>query len=290
MPLVVKLVTPATATQTGTLVAGSPTVIGLADTTQLAGAVGVSGAGVAQSTAVASIDSPTQVTLTQPATSSGSVSLAFALEPVSLAEAKTHLKMDGIAADDALIARLIPASRRYCEVVAKRSFLNQTFDLVDDAFPFTGGTLNRQVRQFMGQFTNGGGAIFPGVTALNAGVIQLPRAPVVSVTSITYLDVSGTAKVWASGNYVVTTGSPGRICASFGTSWPATLPVDGAVTIRFTAGYGATSASVVETDKAAVLIYLGALYRNRDGSGDMGGVFDTVSSLLACDDNSGGYA
>jgi hypothetical protein len=65
------------ATLTGTLTAGSAIVTGLFSTAGLDTTYMVNGTGVNQDTYIQSVDSPTQVTLTQAATSSGTVSLAF---------------------------------------------------------------------------------------------------------------------------------------------------------------------------------------------------------------------
>jgi hypothetical protein len=67
-----------TATLTGTLTSGSPIVTGLSSTTGLAATTWeVTGTGLPANTAILSVDSATQVTLTQDATDSGSESLEF---------------------------------------------------------------------------------------------------------------------------------------------------------------------------------------------------------------------
>lgn len=65
-------------TQTGTITSGSAVVTGLSDTSALtAQTYGASANGVANNSIIISIDSPTQVTLNQVATASGSVSIIF---------------------------------------------------------------------------------------------------------------------------------------------------------------------------------------------------------------------
>src|ERR1035441_1232289 len=154
-----------------------------------------------------------------------------AVEPVTLAEAKLHLRVM-FADDDAMITSLITSARRLCEVRGAIVCVNTVFTMIDDAFPFTTGWFNRQVRQFYGQFQGGQGAVFPGVLQLNAGVITLPRAPVVSVQSIIYLDGTGVQQTLDLTKYVVTTGAPGRIAPVFGQIWPVTLPQVAAVSIQ----------------------------------------------------------
>lgn len=287
MPLIVKTVTPATAVAIGTLTSGSPVVTGLSDTSLLEGALRAFGTGVPRGALVTSIDSPTQLTLTTPATSSGSVSLTFSMEPIGLAEAKLNLKVD-FDDDDSLIARKITAARKLCEVMAKRAFLNTVFTMTDDAFPWTGGTLNRQTRQFMGQFSGGLGMVFPGVLAVNAGILVVPRSPLVSVSSIAYLDTNGAAQVFDPSLYEVETGSSGRISPIFGQIWPVTYPEIGAITITFMAGEGATSDAIAETDKEAILLILGELYSNRTETAAV--IPSAVMRLLGAQDNGGGYS
>jgi hypothetical protein len=65
-------------TQTGTTTSGSAVVTGLSDTSVLAAQVfGASADGIANNSIILSIDSPTQVTLNQVATASGTVSINF---------------------------------------------------------------------------------------------------------------------------------------------------------------------------------------------------------------------
>ncbi len=68
-------------TETGTLTNGSPTVTGLSDTTPLLVGEEVSGTGIPVGTTILSIDSMTQVTLTNNATVTGSEMLTFSTGP-----------------------------------------------------------------------------------------------------------------------------------------------------------------------------------------------------------------
>jgi hypothetical protein len=65
-------------TQTGTIVSGSAIITGLSDTSVLAAdTFGALANGITSGSVIVSIDSPTQVTINQAATSSGSVSIVF---------------------------------------------------------------------------------------------------------------------------------------------------------------------------------------------------------------------
>lgn len=91
--------------------------------------------------------------------------MAPSIEPVSLAEAKAHLRVE-VNDENSLIQTLITAARQYVETATRRALLQQTWDDKLDAFP--------------------------------CGAIVLPLSPVTSVTSITYLDTAGVSQTWSS--------------------------------------------------------------------------------------------
>lgn len=152
------------------------------------------------------------------------------VEPVSRTEAKLHCRVD-ITDDDALIDTLITAAREYCEVETDRSFINTTWDLVFDSFPDT---------------------------------IYIPRSPLSSVTSITYLDTAGASTTLSSTLYTTDSkGEPGRIVPAYGETWPATYAIVNAVTVRVVIGYGSASTSVPSSIIAAIKLLVGHWYQNR---------------------------
>lgn len=154
-------------------------------------------------------------------------------EPVTLAEAKAHMRIV-VNDDDALITRLIAVARQQCEYVARRAFVSRTYDGVLDKWP-------------------------------RGDTIKLPYPPLVSVTSITYIDSAGDSHTMPSSDYFLdTTSEPGRIHLAYNASWPAEiLRPHAAITIRFVAGYGG-AASVPDGYKQATLLYLAHLYENRE--------------------------
>lgn len=153
-------------------------------------------------------------------------------EPVTLLEAKDHLRVDG-ADEDALISVLITAARKWCEEYTGRQFVTATWDWTMDSF-------------------------CPSFVA--------PIPPLQSVTSIKYLDTAAVEQTLASSVYRVDAVSePGRIALDYGQSWPSTHPVINAVTIRFVAGYGAPQA-VPEPIRQAMLILIGEMYEQREES------------------------
>lgn len=158
-------------------------------------------------------------------------------EPVTLVEAKAHLRVD-VSDDDTLISSLIKSARFICEDVARRSFVSRTYDL------------------YLDNWWNGMDAI------------KLPLPPLVSVTSIEYTNSNGVVATFDSANYVVdTAGEPGRVALAYGKTFPsATLQSINAIKIRYVAGYGGAS-SVPDNYKAAIKLVLAHLYENREEVG-----------------------
>lgn len=155
-----------------------------------------------------------------------------ATEPVTLAEAKLHLRVDH-SDEDALVSRLIVAARRWCEDFHGRAWIARTVRLKLERFP--------------------------------VAAITLPFPPIQSVTSIQYTRSDGTAVVIAPAAYRVLTGEPAQVLPVNG--WPADSLAPGLpVVVEYQAGYGDATA-VPEDAKAALLLILGSLYENRSDEG-----------------------
>jgi uncharacterized phiE125 gp8 family phage protein len=160
------------------------------------------------------------------------------LEPLSLADAKVHLKVDGTE-EDALIGQMIVAARLACEHALGRALLEQVWERVLPAFPAAG--------------------------------ILLGKPRVQQIVSVKYVDEDGVQQTLAPELYALDADSgPGWLFCALGAQWPGTRAVPGAVRVRFTAGYGAEAASVPANVVAWLKLQVGALYRNREafaGSG-----------------------
>ena len=168
-------------------------------------------------------------------------------EPVSLAEAKQHLRVDG-GDDDLLIGSLIIAARQAAETKTGRQLITARWKLVLDAFP--GPSLMQSAT----------GASF----SLPGHAILLAKCPVQSVVSIEYMDMNGATQVMPADDYVLDVAcEPARITPVFGKTWPPTLPQMGAVSVTFDAGYGAASA-VPEGLKSWIKLRVGSLYGHRE--------------------------
>ncbi len=155
-------------------------------------------------------------------------------EPITLTEAKSHCRVTSDD-DDTLLTTLIKTARLHVEGITNRSLITQTWDLYLSSFCDT--------------------------------QIILPRAPLSSVTSVSYYDTGGALQVWDSSNYVVDTDSwQGRIYPVYNGNWPSDVRgYEKDIVIRFVAGYGAASA-VPNPIKHAILLLIGELYENREMS------------------------
>lgn len=159
---------------------------------------------------------------------------APAVEPLSTADVKAHLRVD-VADDDVLIDMLIAASRQYCEQATGRSLVTQKWALVMDGFYAAGGP-----------------------------AVMLEHGPVQSIDSVVYTDMGGVQQSMPSTDYVADlSGTLARITPRFGKVWPITLPQMASVVINFTAGYG-VAAAVPEGLKSWMKLRIGSLYKNRE--------------------------
>ena len=168
-------------------------------------------------------------------------------EPVSLIDAKLHLRVD-FDEDDTLIASLISAARQAAETLTGRQFTTARWKQVLDCFP---------------------GPSLMGVPAgqafsLPGHAILLPKCPLQSVVSINYLDMASVLQTMPASTYTVDAAcEPARITPVFGQIWPICLPQIGAVSVTFDAGYGDAS-SVPEGIKCWIKLRVGSLYVHRE--------------------------
>ena len=154
-------------------------------------------------------------------------------EPVTVAEAKLHVRQDG-SADDALLDAMVVAAREMAEAITRRALISQTWEYRLDSWP--------------------------------AGdVLHLPLAPLQSVTSIKYVDEDGAESTLSADDYVVDSYSePGRVRLKASSSWPSTsLQVVNGVVVRFVCGW-ANANAVPQTIKNAMLLMIGHWYENRE--------------------------
>lgn len=157
------------------------------------------------------------------------VSTQPTVEPVSLVEAKLHLRVDN-SAEDALITSQIISARQWVENYLKRPLITQTLTLYADVF--------------------------------ESHMELTPNLQVVN--SIKYLDQNNILQLLPDTNYnVFIRQLVGYVMPADGISWPAVKYQPESVQIEFVAGYG-DSVAVHETIKQAILLMVGTSYSQRE--------------------------
>lgn len=153
-------------------------------------------------------------------------------EPVTLAEAKAHLRLE-TAADDALVTSLIITSRLHLEAALGLALTSQEWTLVLDRWPAN-------------------------------GVVAFPMRPVTAVSAVRVRAADGTPAVLDPSAYLLEgAGSPPRLVAANG-ALPDPGRAAGGIEIDFTAGFGATPQDVPEPIRHAVRLLVAHWYEHRD--------------------------
>lgn len=164
-----------------------------------------------------------------------------ASEPISLAEAKTQLRVTG-SDDDSIITPLLTAAREDIEALLRKALITQTLRLTLPEFPSVANCY---------------------LPSSPYASIILPRPPLVSVESVQYRDTNGDTQTLSTSLYVVVKGNPARIVLAHGQSWPDTQNHPEAVTVNFIAGHGSAS-DVPQRIKAAIYLQIEQLYEGPD--------------------------
>lgn len=158
-----------------------------------------------------------------------------AAAPITLADAKAHSRVDlSFDDDDALIAGYISSATIDCEDRVNRAFMPQQWRLALRNFP------GRDPGEFDGAAV---------ANYLKWNHIAIPKPPLVSIASFTYMDTDGNVfnmqQGYGSqvGNYLLDLEpEPGRIVLPFSGIWPTTILLPGSpIKITFNCGYPAFS-------------------------------------------------
>lgn len=150
-------------------------------------------------------------------------------EPLTLAEVKAHMRLDG-ADEDALLASLITTARDYLERQTGLCLITQSFRLYLDNWP-------------------------------PDGVIQIAKGPVQAIETIQVFDDAGDPEDMSGIDKVLDgQARPARL-------WLRQPPAPGqplnGIEIDFTAGFGESGADVPDTLKRAMLIHVAHMFAFR---------------------------
>ena len=161
-----------------------------------------------------------------------------AVEPVSLADAKAHLRV-AHDDDDATISALISAARLHVEAETRRALIDQDWRLTLDAWP-------------------------------KDGIVKLRPVPLRAVAAVTVYGDDGTPAVLDAASYLVDMASaPARLKLRAGAAATAMRGLNG-IEIDFTAGYGATPDTVPVPMIEAILMLVAHWYEHREAVAETG--------------------
>jgi uncharacterized phiE125 gp8 family phage protein len=193
-------------------------------------------------------------------------------EPVTLAEAKLHLRVD-LSDDDALITAMISAAREMVERYTSRTLIYTAYRLTMDNWPYD---------------------------------IELPRSPAIEaaanlVTGIAYItpriryydgDGNQQTMAYAANDFeVLLDNNPPLLVLPPSGIWPVTYPLQrGAIEIDWIAGYGSASTGIPELLRLAIMMLVAHWYEHREAVGSFGSevplAVDSVLRLYS----DGGYS
>jgi uncharacterized phiE125 gp8 family phage protein len=154
-----------------------------------------------------------------------------AAEPVTLAEAKAHLRVDG-SAEDAVIASLITTARLHVEAALGLALITESWSLLLDAWP--------------------------------EDAVSLPIRPVQTVSAVKVTAADGGVAVLPAERYLLDgVGHPPRL-VPVGEPLPAPgVPALG-IEIAFTAGYGDAATDVPAPIREALLLLIAHWFEHRE--------------------------
>ena len=150
--------------------------------------------------------------------------------PITLTEAKTHLKVD-TTADDTFITNLIKSATSSAQEYTNRFFIATTIQQVGDKWE---------------------------------DISNLLKSPVASVTNIKYVDTSGSLQTLNTDVYFVDdVNKPARIGLKPNQSYPEIIDRLNAVQVNYVVGLAAGPDEVDEGIRQALLLTIGNWYQNR---------------------------
>ncbi len=153
---------------------------------------------------------------------------------VTREDVKHRLRVDSTD-DDALFDTLISSATSFVENYTSRSLITSTWKLTLDAFPGKSDDYT----------------------------IEINRVPLISVSSLTYIDADGAQQTLSTSVYDVdTTSEPARIGRAYGQVWPSIQPGMNRVEVNFTAGYGAAATDVPNIAKEALHLVIEHMWDN----------------------------
>ena len=157
--------------------------------------------------------------------------------PVSLDAARRNSRID-TTDEDTRLTELLGAATKYVQRHTDTALITQTLSWKMDLFPRT------------------------------ASPLYLPTWPVQSLVSVSYVDMDGASQTIPTNTIALRSPAFGhaRVARQNWEAWPSCKATPDAVDIRFTAGFGATHASVPDEFQQAILLLVSHWFENREAA------------------------
>ena len=170
-------------------------------------------------------------------------------EPVTLAEAKSHVAVDGTA-DDEMLSGFIAAARQYVERRIDRHLIDARLEMRLDNFP-----AETEIRLPRPPFS-------PTATR------QTVELEWTDATLTVHAMTEATPNLTPAGDQFLIDrkAQPAVVTPNVYGYWPVVGPVRSAVAIRWWAGYGNTPAAVPRGIRTAILMLVSHWYLNREAA------------------------
>ena len=162
-----------------------------------------------------------------------------ATEPLSLAEVKTYLRIDGTDYDN-ILTPLIKKVRQLAEKITGRDFINKTWKTYLDYFPD------------------------------DCEGVELRKSKLQSITHIKYYASSVLTTLSSAVYYNTDESFYSSIYVVDGQTYPVSDDIKQSVVITFVSGYGSSSTDVPQALRQAMLSHIAYLFENTGDCGDQG--------------------
>jgi uncharacterized phiE125 gp8 family phage protein len=159
------------------------------------------------------------------------------IEPISVGELKTHLRLDGVS-EEGLLAGFITTARLQIEAALSLALITQTWSWTLDHWP-------------------------------QRAAVELPMSPVQSVTGITVTQPGSIMTIPSSAYILDGMAVPARLITR--TDWPRTASPALGITINFAAGFGSHPSDVPPPLRQALMQLAAHWYGHRDADGACAG-------------------
>lgn len=155
-----------------------------------------------------------------------------AIEPVTLAEAKAHLRLTGTDDDD-YVAAMITAARIQVETATRRVLIEQTWRVFRDDWPAD-------------------------------GLVEISVVPLTAVTAVTVYDAAGDPTVLPSSAWRLDAASTPARLQLIGAAPTPGREING-IEIDVAAGYGSSGLAVPQPLRLAIMTLVARWYEDREG-------------------------